>query len=248
MNSVLSIITALILVLSQNPVRIPGPGGRSAAALAPTFVQEIDCQVSGASSVSCVFGANIGVGDAGVVFVGWAVGSGVTISSVSDADGNSYTGQVWASGATSCASNGANVLAFVKPNIVNGDSGTKTITIVFSSAPSFSVAISMVEANGANATSPVDVLDCGPQVSVTTPASPSVTTTVPDFLYAFSLNSNEDSRMWSPGTVPAYTGRGTNGTLNYQETFSQTSAGAVTGNFTVNTSDNFSTAIVALKQ
>jgi hypothetical protein len=102
----------------------------------------------------------------------------------------------------------------------------------------------MVEVNGASA---IDQADCAPQIGVTAPTSPSVTTSVPAFLYGYGFNTNEDSRIWTSGSPPSYVGRGTNGTLNYQETFSQTSAGSVTGNFTVNTSDNFSTAIVALK-
>jgi hypothetical protein len=240
LHKILSLAAAFLLL--QNPVRIPGPGGRSQV-LAPSYVQSASCQPSGAVSVTCAFTNPIAVGDAGVVLGSWVTGGTITISSVVDGDSNSYSNTAWASGAGNCVSNGSDTRLYTKFNITQNDAGTETITVTFSSAPSFSVAVSMIELNGASA---IDQADCQGQIGTTTPTSPSVTTTTADFLYGYSFDTNEDSRTWTAGTVPAYTLRGPNGDLNSQETFSQTSAGAVTGNFTVNTSDNFSTAIVAL--
>jgi len=246
MNRLTSIICSSLLLLSnvQNPVRIPGPGGKSGQALAPTYVQVASCQPSGALTVTCSFTNPVGVGDSVTAFASWITGGTITISSVVDGDSNSYGNTAWVSGATACVSNGSDTRLYSRFNITQNDAGTETITVTFSSAPSFSVAVSMVESNGASA---IDQADCAPQIGVTAPTSPSVTTSVPAFLHAYGFNTNEDSRTWTAGTTPAYTLRGPNGDLNSQETFSQTSAGSVTGNFTVNTSDNFSTAIVALR-
>lgn len=247
---VLLAIALLINHLLAQSIAFPGPGTAhttGGGGTAPAFVREADCHWFGGSGTSeaCAFGANPSAGDAVVVFVGWAT-PGSTISSVQDAAPTSYSNQAWASGAANCNSAGGDTRVYFLPNSAGG-ANAKTITVTWSADPGFGT-ISMFEVSGANASAPVDVADCSITATTTAPASPSVATSTVDFLGAFSFDDNGNGRTWTAGTSPAYTFRGTNGSWFGQESFSQTSSGTVTGNFTTNANVIAHTAVIGLKQ
>jgi hypothetical protein len=108
-------------------------------------------------------------------------------------------------------------------------------------------AISIIEAANVPTVAMVDKADCQFQAAIGAPSSPSVTTTGADLLFGASFDANGGSLTWTAGATPAYTFVGANGSWHGAEYFVQTSGAAVTGNFTTSFSDQFSTAIIALK-
>jgi hypothetical protein len=211
------------------------------------YVQEKDCAglSGGGTSEACAFSGIPGSTDGIVVFIAWGTNSS-TISSVADGNSVAYSSQAWASGATNCSANGANMLLYVLPNSA-GNTGAKTITVTWSADPGF-WAISEFEASGVPTSSMVDKADCQNVNATTAPASLSVTTTGADFLAASSFSNGASAHTWTAGTSPAYTFRGTTGKLYANETFVQTAGAAITGNFTISGGgDNFQTGVVALK-
>jgi hypothetical protein len=245
MNSFLSVIAALLLVL-QSPVCIPGPCF-SHRTTTGALVQFATCEPTSAP-FNCAFTNPVGSGNSVVFVVNWITTGGVTLTSVADGDSNSYSTSAWASGGTACAINSSNSLAYTLANITNGDSGTQTITANFSSAPSFTTVITMLELSGVPSASIVDALDCAQQVSTTTPTSPSITPSGADFLIGIAYNSNLDTRTFSAGSNVAWVGHGATTNFHYTETFTPATSGVgVTANFSVNSADTFSTAIIAVK-
>lgn len=244
-----AVLTCCIFFLASLPIypqevirarrRVVGGGGGAKA-----FVQGKQCRPT-TNPFNCAFTSNVGSGNSVTVYVGWQYGAGITISTVADGDSNSYSNTAWATGASNCHAGNGDVRVYTRFNITNADAGTKTITVGFSSSPSFTTVITIIENNG-GATA-VDKADCQSTIGTTAPASPSVTTTSMDFVSSFSFDVNENNRTWTAGTSPAYTGFDIGTTLAYQEYVNSIAAGAMTGNFTVNTSDTFNTGIVALK-
>lgn len=219
-----------------------GGGGGTAA-----FVQIADGNLffgGSGTTESVALVSTPGAGSAVVLMVGWQTATS-TISSVVDGNSAAYTLVTWASGATNCQANGADLRAYVLPNSA-GNTGAKTVTITWSADPGFGE-MALMEWSGVPTASPVDIADCSGTNSTTTPTSPSVTTTGADGLYAYSFSNGASSHAWTAGTVPAYVFRGQTGKIYGNESFVQGSGAAVTGNFTITGADNMQTAIVALK-
>ena len=190
-----------------------GPGGTAA------FVQEKDCALwfgGSGTTQSCAFTATPGAGNGIVLMFGWGTNTS-TVSSVVDGNSAAYSLITWASGATSCQLGGADMRAYQLANSA-GTTGAKTITITWSADPGFGQ-MSMMEFSGVPTTSMVDKADCQAVAVSNTPVSPSVTTTGADALYSHGFSFSAGNHTWTAGTSPAYTFRGTNGSVFGDESF-----------------------------
>jgi hypothetical protein len=208
------------------------------------YVQHKECPFTGGVTLTqpCSFGSTPAAGD-GVAITVLAT---VAPSGVTDGNATSYTNTAWASGATTCDANAILPRAYSLPNST-GLAGTGAITVTFGSAPGYGT-INMIEMSGVASSSFVDKLDCANNSTGTTPASPSVTTTGADFLFSTAIDTNLNSRTWTAGATPAYTLVSTaTGVFQASQYFLQSAGAAVTGNFTINTSDNVTATIFAVK-
>lgn len=237
----------MLALIFQNPVRIPGPGGKGATP-PPTkaFVQKYDTFHNGSgASQTFPFPSNIGVGNAIAFMVTFSSGSNIT----STLDGNStaYTNTPWAGGDTICDWSGTKTRFFHLANSVGG-ANPKTITINFDVAPQF-VWFMGEEVSGVSATNPVDKLDCDGEALAMAPSSPPLTpTNNGSYLFSMVADLNANGRTYTAGVTPPYIRDGSSGnTTQNEEHFIQTTATEVTGNWTVNDSINSVTALVVLQ-
>jgi hypothetical protein len=248
MTTLLNVLLSLALAMVPcQQIRIPGIGGTgTAGGPVASFVQGKNCHWGSSSGVTetCTFTSSPTATDGIVVMIGWQT-SGSTISSVVDGTPTTYANTVWATGAANCNNASGDLRMYSLPNSAGG-APTKTITVTWSADPGFGE-IGMVEAGSVPTVSMVDKADCKIVNTTMAPASPSVTTTGADFLFANSFDDTGSSRTWTAGITPAYAFFGTNATNGGNEYFVQGAGGAVTGNFTTSANINAHTAIVGLK-
>ncbi|MGC2462498.1 MAG: fibronectin type III domain-containing protein [Steroidobacteraceae bacterium] len=122
------------------------------------------------TSVAVVYSSAQNAGDLNIVVVGWYPGAGVSISSVTDSKGNSYSLAV---GPTVSSGNATQSIYYAK-NIAAAAAGANTATVNFSgSVPEADIRI--LEYSGLNTTSPLDVA-VGASGTGTALSSGSVTT------------------------------------------------------------------------
>jgi len=147
------------------------PATSSAASGVITYVQGnyADPQVSQAT-VAVRFTAAQAVGDLNVVVVGWS-DSTTSVTGVTDSSHNAYSLAV---GPTVLAGFGSQSIYFAK-NIAAAAANANTVTVSFSQAASFPD-IRILEYNGADTTTPVDV-NVGATGNSVAPNSGAVTTT-----------------------------------------------------------------------
>jgi len=243
-----SIILSFALVFGQNPImgtnhRKIFSGG--APPPTPAFVQKFDVFNNGAGATqNFVLTSNPTTGNSILVQVTFS--NTVTISSFVNVSSTAYTNQAWATGATNCDFNGVLSRFYYLKNLAGG-ANDKTLTITFSGAPSF-VWFTAEEVSGVSTTAPVDKVDCGTAVNSTAPASPTLTpTNNGSYLLCMIADTNANNRTYTAGTTPAYTRRGSSGsTTQNEEDFVQTTAAAITGNWTTSLGVNSVTSLVVL--
>lgn len=219
--------------------------GGGAGSPVPTFVQKFDVFNNGAGATQNFVLTSNPTGGNGI-FVQVTFSNTVTISSFVNVSSTAYTNQAWASGATNCDFNGVLSRFYYLKNLAGG-ANDKTLTINFSGSPSF-VWFTAEEVSGVSTTAPVDKVDCGTAVNSTTPASPSLTpTNNGSYLLCMIADTNANNRTYTAGTSPAYTRRGLGtATTQNEEDFLQTTAAAVTGNWTTSLGVNSVTSLVVL--
>jgi chitodextrinase len=126
-------------------------GGSSLAYAAIGFVQSKNNSPNNASlgTLSATFPAAQTAGNLNVVAIGW--GGGVTVSSVTDTKGNTYTLAV---GPTATSFGNASI--YFAKNIAAAGAGGNSVTVTFSAAAGFPD-IRIAEYSGINTTAPLDV-------------------------------------------------------------------------------------------
>ena len=130
------------------------------------------------TTVSVIFSAAQNAGDLNVIVVGWN-DTTATVNAVSDKSGNSY---IRAVGPTSISGSLSQSIYYAS-NVAAAAAGANIVTVTFSGAAAYPD-IRILEYNGANLTSPVDVTAASTGNSATS-SSGSVTTTSPaDLLFA----------------------------------------------------------------
>lgn len=198
----------------------------------------------GGSTQNFVFGSNPTATDTIGVMIVWS--NTATISSFVNASSTAYVNQAWATGSTTCDFSGNFARFYYLKNLAGG-ANDKTLTVTFSSAPSF-VWFMAEEVSGVSTTAPIDKLDCGTAVATTSPASPSLTPTSNNsFLLSMVADVNANGRTYTAGTTPAYIRDGSSGSVALnEEHFVQTTAAAVTGNWTTSAAVNSITSLVVL--
>ncbi len=236
-------------LLAQGPT-LPFPFVPQISGAPAAYVQDKECIDNFAGSpATCIFNSTPGSGDGIAIIIGWSTATS-TITSVVDGNTASYANTPWASGATNCQALGYDSRLYTLANSA-GTLGAKTIVVTWSAAPGYAL-IAMVDASGVASSSMVDKADCSANTGGTSsPTSPSVTTTGADFLWSAVIDGGGTGHTWTAGATPAFTLRftspGANGSGYAQESFVQSSGGAVTGNYT-NTGTAYPlTSIVALK-
>lgn len=248
MTHLTSILLSLALVFGQNPIM--GTGNRKifsgAPPPTPALVQAFTpvFRNGAGSPQTFVFGSNPGATNTIAVKIVWS--NTATISSFVNASSTAYVNQAWATGSTTCDFSGTFARFYYLKNLTGG-ANDKTLTVTFSSAPSF-VWFMAEEVSGVSTTAPVDKLDCGTAVATSAPASPTLTPTNNNsFLLSMVADVNANGRTYTAGTTPAYIRDGSSGSVALnEEHFVQTTAAAVTGNWTTSASVNSITSLVVL--
>jgi fibronectin type 3 domain-containing protein len=146
-----------------------------------TFVQVNSATPqSSPTSVNVTFNAAETAGDLNVVVVGWNDATH-TVSSVADSKGNLYTLAV---GPT--VFSGLSQSIYYAKNIAAATAGSNTVTVTFNGAAAFPD-IRILEYNGADLSTPVDVTATGTGSSATSSTSAVTTTNTNDLLFAANL-------------------------------------------------------------
>ncbi len=246
-----AILACWILLLASLPVhsqeviaarRRAASGGGGTPGLRQAFTPVFN---NGAGATqNFVFGSNPTAADTIAVLIVWS--NTATISSFVNASSTAYVNQAWASGSTACNFSGMFAQFYYLKNLAGG-ANDKTLTVTFSSAPAF-VWFMAEEVSNVSTTAPIDKIDCGTAVATTAPASPSLTPTNNNsFLLSMVADVNANNRTYTAGTTPAYTRDGSSGTVSLnEEHFVQTTAAAITGNWTTSAAVNSITSLAVL--
>ncbi|HEX5483016.1 MAG TPA: fibronectin type III domain-containing protein, partial [Terriglobia bacterium] len=152
------------------------------AAPAITYVQgNYATPQSAQTTVTVPFTAAQSAGDLNVVVVGWN-NSTSTVASVTDASGNTYQRAV---GPTVVAGAISQSIYYAK-NIISAAAGANTVTITFSTAAAYPD-IRILEYNGADPTSPVDITAAASGSSATSSSGAATTTNATDLIFGANM-------------------------------------------------------------
>jgi chitodextrinase len=137
---------------------------------------------SSPTSVNATFNAAQTAGDLNVVAVGWNDATH-QVSSVTDTKGNVYALAV---GPTVNSAGGLSQSIYYAKNILGATAGGNTVTVTFNGAAAFPD-IRILEYNGADLVTPVDVTAVGTGSSTTSSTAAVTTTNANDLLFAANL-------------------------------------------------------------
>jgi len=227
-----------VVTARRRVVGAPPPTPALVQAFTPVF------RNGGGSPQTFVFGSNPTATDTIAVMIVWS--NTATISSFVNASSTAYVNQAWASGSTTCNFSGMFAQFYYLKNLAGG-ANDKTLTVTFSSSPAF-VWFMAEEVSNVSTTAPIDKVDCGTQAVTTAPSSPTLTPTNNNsFLLSMVADVNANGRTYTAGTTPAYTRDGSSGSVSQnEEHFVQTTAAAITGNWTTSAAVNSVTSLVVL--
>jgi hypothetical protein len=227
MSQFLALLLSVLLAFSQGLGGTASIGGKASVgggsvALSWISVQTPATCTSAGVALACVYGSNVTSGNL-LIYVTL---SNLTISSVSDTRGNTWSNSV------TCTSPGGNVMqAFYT---VNGSTGADTVTT--SGTPFADGAV--YEFSGNVASSPLDTAGtCASYTAVTTSNASVTTTTNGALLFAVNRNDSGATITTSSGCYTRTTINSGNGEYSFYNT-SQPASGSQTITMNYNFSSN----------
>jgi hypothetical protein len=167
------------LLLAFLAIGLLGADRSAVASIAYVQSGATDPNSSSVSSLTTTFSAAQAAGDLNVVAVSWG-SSSVTVSSITDSKGNSYT---LAAGPTVYSSFGVTSSIYYAKNIVAAAAGANTVTVTFSAAVPYPD-VRIAEYSGISTSSPLDVTAAATGSGTLSSSGSMTTTNANDLLVA----------------------------------------------------------------
>lgn len=232
----------------QNPVRIPGPGGATSGASAPTFAQDQFCKAFN-TPATCTFTAATTTGQK--IFYAAVAGNIASVLTVTDncnsgGSSDSYTtdeGPTNNSNSTGLTQSGHASIG------LGTGAGTCVITVAYTGSAVVGVYVATM--NGSSGFDIASAINnqALPGTGANAITSNAVTTTAKDLCFGWTVDASGNGGTLSAGTLIAWViGGATDSTLPMGgESFAQSVAGSITATWTSTTNSVYSTSISCFK-